>query len=402
MALKLFIEIIKFPAFLGSMRPRITAMIILRRMARHWRNAELLDLEKSEAGQWCLQSLRSSVRELRIAAGRALGVFLSDTGNAGIDKDIIKRNRANALAILKTISEKEAPQLHETCILAWGQVGRVAADDELNLVLIKLLEYLGHGNTIVSAFAFSEIMNLADFRGVTPRQLFQPFWGSLAFSVVKDLVSKPQITRLVAELVQTNTVVLTRLLQKHALPWLVLTKKKDVIQKIAEARGEKETFRPCLDGANLPSILALLLVQDAPDVAGHSMELLRQVSPHFNGSDFVDLLRTDPLMISLELFKASGEANDARKAKVGANREAGSRLDETDVFDRYGRLSPRWHLSSRRTRRTRRPRSRTLSGASFSSMHLVWRPGWGRLLITQSISALPSRNSGDVSRPWKR
>jgi serine/threonine-protein kinase ATR len=44
-------------------------MFALRRFALHFPNADLLDLEVSNLGQWCLKSLRSSVRELRIAAG---------------------------------------------------------------------------------------------------------------------------------------------------------------------------------------------------------------------------------------------------------------------------------------------------------------------------------------------
>ncbi|KAK3335428.1 hypothetical protein B0T19DRAFT_489276 [Cercophora scortea] len=317
--LNMFTTILRLPSFLESRRPRIIAMIGLRRLARHSRwgelGAEFWDLGRSAAGQWCLQSLQSSIRELRVAAGRTLSVFLSETG---VDGGIIERNRANALGLLKKISDKNATHLHETCILTWGQVGRVVGDNELNLVLIKLIEYLGHRSEIVQACAFSEILNLAQSLGVTTRRLFQPFWPSLAFSVVKDLISQPQTTKLVAELLQMSDQALLRLIQADALPWLVLTKKQDVIQKIAEVRGETETWQPCLDSLNLPSILALLLIQDAPDIAEHSMSLLKQVSPHFDGLALVELLRTEPLGIALQLFKASGEADDARKARVRA------------------------------------------------------------------------------------
>ncbi len=43
--------------------------IAWRRLVLHSVDAEFLDLETSTAGQWCLQSLKSSVRELRVAAG---------------------------------------------------------------------------------------------------------------------------------------------------------------------------------------------------------------------------------------------------------------------------------------------------------------------------------------------
>jgi serine/threonine-protein kinase ATR len=173
---------------------------------------------------------------------------------------------------------------------------------------------------IVSGLAFSELLNLADSRGETAAQLFGPFWPSLAFSVVKDLVSRPQTARLVADLMHMSVSELLLRLQKHALPWLVLTKKREVVQKVAEARGESETWETCMDAANLPPILALLLVQDAPDIADHTMSLLAHITPRFDGIELVELLRTDPLPIALELFKASSGANEARKTKVSRSK----------------------------------------------------------------------------------
>ena len=312
----LFSKVIKLPSFLKSRRSRVFAMVALRRIARHSADGEFWDLEKSGPGQWCLQSLHSSIRELRIAAGRALSVFIAEPAAARFNPEVLKRNRANVLGILKTLSDKEAAHLHETCVMAWGQVGRVVSAEELNLVVIKLVEYLGHHNMIVSAFAFNEVLNLAESRGETVGQLFQPFWASLAFSVVKDLVSNPQTARMVADLLQMGVSDLVLMLQKHALPWLVLTKKREVIQKIAEARGETEAWQPCLDPSNMPSILALLLIQDTPDVAGHAMSLLRHTSSHLARTELVELLRTEPIATALELFKAGAEANDARKARV--------------------------------------------------------------------------------------
>ncbi|KAG7291844.1 hypothetical protein NEMBOFW57_001865 [Staphylotrichum longicolle] len=312
----IFSSIIKLPKFLESRRPRVLAMVALRRIARHSTYREFWDLEIPGPGQWCLQSLHSSIRELRIAAGRALSAFVAEPPTPAFDWEILKRNRATALGILKSVSDKGAPNLHETCIMAWAQVGKVVSAEELNLVVIKLIEYLGHRNMIVSGLAFNELLNLAESRGETPAHLFEPFWANLAFSVVKDLATKPQTARLVADLMQISVSGLLLVLQKHALPWLVLTKKQEVIQKITEARGETETWQTCMDHANLPSILALLLVQDAPDIAAHAMSLLGHVSSHIGGFELVDLLRTDPLTIALELFKAGAEANETRKARV--------------------------------------------------------------------------------------
>jgi serine/threonine-protein kinase ATR len=258
------------------------------------------------------------MRELRIAAARIFGLYFVDRPNSGLDRTVVSRKRKNALEFLKTLSDRDVMHLHESCIMVWGQVGRVVDDADLSLALLGLVEYLGHRNTIVSAWAFSEIMNVADSRGISPKRLFQPYWSSLAFSVVKDLVTKPQTASKVAELLQLPGGVpeLLRLLQRHALPWLVFKKKRDVIQKFAEARGETESYEPCIDTANLASILALLLTQEVPDIASFAMSLLRNISQRFKEPELVDLLRTDALLVALELFKIAADGDENRRSRV--------------------------------------------------------------------------------------
>lgn len=313
----MFVGIIKLPAFMASRRPRVVAMLSLRRILQHSPDAQFWDLQRPGGlGQWCTQSLQSSIRELRLAAGRALAAFLGGYGHATCQESILDRNRVYVVGVLKLLSDKNVSHLHETCIAAWGQVGRVAPDEELNLVLLQLLDYLGHRNMIVSAFAFNEILAVADARRVIPRQLFASFWRTLGITAIKDLVSKPQTSKMVAELLHTSVPVLLRLVQTHALPWLVLTKKKEVIQKIAEARGEKETWEALIDGHNLGATLALLLVQDVPNLPDYCMTLFRLVSPHFDDFSLVDLLASEPTLTALELFKACGDADDARKPRV--------------------------------------------------------------------------------------
>lgn len=62
-------EILQSPEFVSYRRPQITAMLALRRLALHSEEEQILSYEKSMAAQWCLQSLNSPIRELRIAAG---------------------------------------------------------------------------------------------------------------------------------------------------------------------------------------------------------------------------------------------------------------------------------------------------------------------------------------------
>lgn len=70
-AIETFSKLVKSAAFLDARRPRVLAMIALRSFTAHFTDEAFLDFERSVLGQWCLQSLRSSIRELRIAAGYA-------------------------------------------------------------------------------------------------------------------------------------------------------------------------------------------------------------------------------------------------------------------------------------------------------------------------------------------
>ncbi|RGP60551.1 putative uvsb pi-3 kinase [Fusarium longipes] len=356
----LFAQLIRLPALAESRRPRVAAMMALRKVILHCGDAEVLNLETSALGQWCLQSLNSSIRELRIAAGRVLATFsltrpepvlssivlparpaegndvqisrvnqvqrpsvhitlqsnASDGTSSVKRQDLISRNRKTSISLLKSISDKNQPNLTETFIMAWGQLGTVVWEHELNLVLIKLLEYLGSSNNVVSAFAFNELLKLADARRVTPRRLFEPFWPNLAYMATKDMVQRPQMSRTIAELLQVSVNELLLLIQTHALPWLVLDKQKDVIQKIAEARQESEIWLPLIDPANLAATLALLLIQDTEDIAAFAKSRLDELSAHFETESLADLLQVEPVLTVMELLKAAGDSDESRKAPI--------------------------------------------------------------------------------------
>ncbi|KAK2061543.1 phosphatidylinositol 3 [Colletotrichum caudatum] len=315
-AQSIFTKLIHLDSFKESRRPRVVAMIAMRRIINHADNTQLIDLETSPLGQWCLQSLHSSVRELRIASGRALPLFLEDTNPDIVDVAVVERNRKNALSLLKAASETDAVIFHESGILTWSQLGRVLTGNERNLVLHMLLEYLGSSNSLIAACAFNEILSLAAALNTTPRRLFEPFWRNLAYLAVKDMISRPQMTRAIADLLQISVTDFLLLVQTHAMPYLVLMKKKDVIQKIAEARGEKDIWVTILDTANAGPILALLLVQDVQNIEQFVMSRLIEVASHLESFSLVELMQAEVVNIVLELLKAAGEADEARKPRI--------------------------------------------------------------------------------------
>ncbi|KAH0495668.1 hypothetical protein TgHK011_009203 [Trichoderma gracile] len=347
-ARRIFSKLIRLTSFSESRRPRIAAMIALRRLILHCEDAAFLDLETPGPGQWCLQSLNSSLRELRIAAGRTLALFMPPKPIYNMDEALLSRNRKNSIALLKSASEADPPLMVETRILAWGQLGRVVTEDELNLVLIKLLEYLGSSNNIESAFAFNELLSLAEARRTTPRRLFEPFWKSLAYMATKDIVQRPQRSRAIAELLQISVNELLLLIQSHALPWLVLDKRKDAIQKIAEARQETEIWRPLMDSQNTASVLSLLMLQESDNIEDFVKASLDDISPHFHALSLADIVQSEPMLTTIELLKAAADADASRKRQVqkaltmmasmslGAVKE--TRNKKTDLVGRFLQL----------------------------------------------------------------
>ncbi|EDN95718.1 hypothetical protein SS1G_11597 [Sclerotinia sclerotiorum 1980 UF-70] len=186
-AILILTTLINSPAFHDSRRTRVLAMVAVKAFAMHFRDEEFFNLETSAVGQWCLKSLQSSMRELRIAAG-------------------------------------------------------VLTDGDLNIVLLKLVEYLGHSNLIVSNAAYNEILKLANLNGTVEKpveRLFSPFWDSVAIAAVKDLLVRPQTAQLMADLLEINVPEFLILTQAYTLPWLVLWRDVKTIKKIAQARNEE-------------------------------------------------------------------------------------------------------------------------------------------------------------------
>lgn len=189
-------------------------------------------------------------------------------------------------------------------------------DQELNLVLLKLVEYLGNENDLITALALQELSSIAASRGTTTTELFTPFWRGLAHLAVKDVVAQPKITSLVADLLGVTVNDFLVKVQSYALPWLILQGKKDVVERIAGARKHGNAHSAIVDTINCGPILALMLVQPVEDVAAFTMAKLSEVSSHFSSMEFPQLARSELTQIVLEIFKLAAEGNDARKLAV--------------------------------------------------------------------------------------
>ena len=305
-------DLIRLPRNQKSRQPRIAAMMALRRLLSHTTDDQYMNLGTSKFGQWCLQALQSSLRELRIAAGRTLPVFLRDSP----ESSLYSKNRFVALDFLKSLSDRGDLALKETCILAWGQIARNINDGgEMNLVLLKLVEDLGHTNALVCGIAFDELQRICNHSPFSAMKLFAPYWRTIAVTVVQDLHRRPQIAQQMSDLLAMSVPDFLALTQVHTIPFFVLHKRQDVLQRIANACGQS-IMALCREHNNLAAILSSILLRTTTDAENVVMALLNTVSPEFENVDCAELLKSEPQSTATELLKSAGEDDEMKRPKV--------------------------------------------------------------------------------------
>ena len=131
------------------------------------------------------------------------------------------------------------------------------------------------------------------------------------------MATKPRKVELVAKMLHMSINEFMLYTQKHSLPWLFLSERVDVISKITAARGEENVSETFMDVQNYSPIMAMLLMQDAPDIERHVMRILCNTSANFASSDLGQLLTMDQANLTLELFLAVIDGDEHTKRQVG-------------------------------------------------------------------------------------
>jgi len=147
----------------------------------------------------------------------------------------------------------------------------------------------------------------------------QPYWRVIGFSVIKDIIRKPQKAQLLADLTEQNVRQLLILTQADTLPHLVLMKRKDIIERIAEARKSSVAEVLTQPKRNLAKILALLLCQPGPDIEKNAMETLAAIEPVIRDSSnnkLGDLINLDITGVAIEILTLAAEQDDSKKKIV--------------------------------------------------------------------------------------
>ena len=202
----------------------------------------------------------------------------------------------------------------------------------MNLILLKIVEYLGHTNALISGLAYDEvrafctypshgidnatqIQKISNHSHYSAMKLFAPYWRTIAVTVVRDIHRRPQIAQQISDLLAMSVSDFLSMTQVHTVPYFVLTKRQDVLQRIADACGQSIMVL-CREHNNLAAILSSVLLQTSSDVESLVMALLNAVSPEFGNVDCADLLKSEPQSTASELLRAAGEEDATKSQKV--------------------------------------------------------------------------------------
>lgn len=108
------------------------------------------------------------VPALLICPRLAIPAFL----RSNIKEEIHQRNRIDVLDYVKHVSSRATLGELETLVLAWGQIARsvsfdsqqllltrnrACGEDELNIVLLQLVDLLGHTHPLICGVAYNEV-----------------------------------------------------------------------------------------------------------------------------------------------------------------------------------------------------------------------------------------------------
>ena len=147
--------------------------------------------------------------------------------------------------------------------------------------------------------------------------MLEPYWHTLAVAVVKDLQKRPQICQSLCDLLGIGVPDLLRMTQFFTIPFLVLMKRRDTLQRIADANGAShDILSICSEKDQLAAILACLLLQPSSEPERMITSLLSEASSGFENIDLQEIFKSDPTRIAFELLKASGESDEDSKARA--------------------------------------------------------------------------------------
>ena len=297
-----------------STTSRLAALEAYRRVLNHVQSSVRLDVTSSKGGRFALQMLRSATRDTRIRAALLLRTLVR-----GVWDDTFSTTRKNRIAVLEylhTLWQSGRLVAQEAVVTTLFRIAEVVGDEELNIILLRLVEYLGHPNAYISGLVSAQFVQLAQVLQISMSSLFRPFWRTISIVVIKNLNSRPAIAQQLCDLLGMDITGLLQLIEEDVVPYLVLTGQTEVISRIAATSNSPlNAFELCAKPNTLPRVLAALLAEDYDDPEETIIKILDRISTDFGDRDLAAWLSIDHSKIACELLKLAGDTGHAKESK---------------------------------------------------------------------------------------
>ena len=164
-----------------------------------------------------------------------------------------------------------------------------------------------------------QLLKVCEHSPFEARTLFAPFWNSIAPIVVRNLDTRPLVAQRMCAILNQDLASFLIMTEKFTIPYLILTKKRNVLEQILNAHGPNGTMLSLfLEPANLTAILAYLLLQSSPNVEGMAVVLLQEAL-QTKEVDFLAMLNLAHLPLTVELLKIAGERDETTRIKVNSS-----------------------------------------------------------------------------------
>lgn len=251
-------------------------------------------------GKWLSRCIRSMNRPLRIATASLLPYLITS-----------EERFQSIFSILADIKSSEGQYVSEAVIHAWGHLGKVVEGERLNLILMCLIEFLSSENTYLTSSSFCQLQAIAKSRGITCLELMSPFWPTISVSVAKRHTSHFQFMENFADLLNIYPNDFFSQTHRYTVPFMVLTRRKVVLEKIAMALGwqiEKLLIH------DISKIVAVLLVHESSDIGAFVMQSLIEVHQPFKNVNLQQIINTNRLDIAFEVLKLH-DPDDREKSR---------------------------------------------------------------------------------------
>lgn len=220
-------------------------------------------------------------RDVRILATRILPLYLISPKDEVLETSF--RSMFREISQIKFDNDSRKIYLAESTIKALGELAIISEGEWLCVLFIKLIDLFGEANEQHVNLVYSEFLNVAAAKCLTPYKLLSPFLPSIAERIVKQ----PRMLQKITELLGVSKKYFLNRTKEYTTPRFLEYYKHDFIHEIAEASGMSKWK---LITRHLPRIMATYLCKDDTINESYIINVLSNVSPEYKTLSMTDLI----------------------------------------------------------------------------------------------------------------